>query len=129
MIVKRMKYPFFSFSRRELVKLKLWMKKQGYWFKTLSRIDRVLIDLAIEVTDGVRSSRLADALQSIAKKIEDKLENRVSFATDRIGIPLARRLGMLAQKWGNNLALEWTTDPLFARFLAILHINCVGGQV
>jgi hypothetical protein len=118
-----MKYHFFSFSRRELVGFRLKMKKCGFWFKALSRIDRVLIDLAIEVTDGVHSFRLVEALRSVARKVEDRFESGISYATNAIGFPLARRLSVFAQKWGNSLAREWTNDPLFARFLAILHIN------
>jgi hypothetical protein len=99
------------------------MKKCGFWFKALSRIDRVLIDLAIEVTDGVHSFRLVEALRSVARKVEDRFESRISYATNAIGFPLARRLSVFAQKWGNSLAREWMSDPLFARFLAILHMN------
>ena len=119
------KHHLFSFSRRELVEFRLRMKKRGFWFRALSRIDRALIDLAIEVTDGVRSFRLVEALRSVAGKVEDMFESGISYVTNAIGVPLARRLSVFAQKWGNSLAREWINDPWFARFLAILHVNSV----
>jgi len=116
----------YVFSRHELVGFKMRAKRRGFWFKALSRLDRALIDLAIEVTDGVRSFRLVKGLQSIIRKAEDTLKSRISRAITTIGIPLAHKLSMLAQKWGNLIARRWISDPSFARFLAIVHVNSLG---
>jgi len=121
-----MRDSFLAFGRDELVSLRHKAKRQGLWFRKLGRIDRVLVDLAIMVTDGVRSSRLANALRSVVSKIEDTLGSRVSQITNSVGFPLARKLGALAQNWGNKLAREWMADPSYARFLAIVHINSHG---
>ena len=121
-----MKDSFLAFGRDELVSLRHRAKRRGLWFRKLGRIDRVLVDLAIMVTDGVRSSRLADALRSVVIKIEDTMGSRISQITNNVGFPLARKLGALAQSWGNKLAREWVSDPSYARFLAIVHINSYG---
>ena len=118
-----MKDSFLAIGRDELVSLRHKAKRQGLWFKKLGRIDRVLVDLAIMVTDGVRSSRLATALRSVVSKIEDTFGSRVSQITNSVGFPLARKLGALAQSWGNKSARGWSTSASFARFLAVLHIS------
>jgi len=114
---------FLMLRRERLLKLKLKAIRRRVWFRALSRIDRVLVDLTIRVVDVVHSSRLAEALFSVVKKLEDGLEGRVSRATKEVGFSLARKLSLLAQKWGNNLARNWMSDMSFAKFLAIMYIN------
>jgi hypothetical protein len=77
----------------------------------------------MKVADEVRSPKLAEALSVVVNKIEDALESRISKAVHNIGLPLARRFGLLAQKWGNPRAEKWISDISFARFLAIMHLN------
>jgi hypothetical protein len=107
----------------KLAWLKLRARRRGVWFTVLRRIDRVLIDVTIEVTGRVRSSKLAEQLLSVITRVEDALENRVCQALRKIGFPIARRLSLLAQKWGNRLAERWALDLSFARFLAIMQID------
>jgi len=114
---------FLMLRRERLLKLKLKAIRCRVWFRALSRIDRVLVDLTIRVVDVVHSSRLAEALFSVVKKLEDGLAGRVSRAIKEVGFPLARKLSLLAQKWGNDLARNWMSDMSFAKFLAIMHIN------
>jgi hypothetical protein len=115
--------PRFIFGRSNLLSLKLKARRSGVWFKVLSRLDRELVNLTIEVADEVRSLRLAEALSTIARKVEDSLKTRISKTLCEIGFPLARRLGSLAKKWGNAFAQGWMSDLSFAKFLAIMHIN------
>ncbi|MGQ9507360.1 MAG: hypothetical protein ACUVTB_05825 [Candidatus Bathycorpusculaceae bacterium] len=98
-------------------------KRSGVWFKTLSRLDRALIDLTIKIADRVRSQRLTMALMEVLKKIGEALENRVSQAIYKVGLPLARKIGLIAKKFGNPSAESWMTDLSFAKFLAITYIN------
>jgi hypothetical protein len=114
---------FLMLRRERLLKLKLKAIRRRVWFRALSRIDRVLVDLTIRVVDVVRSSRLSEALFSVVKKLEDGLEGRVSRAMKEVGFSLARKLSLLAQKWGNVLARNWMFDMSFVKFLAIMHIN------
>lgn len=110
-------------GKKELVELRLRARRSGLWFRALSRIDRALVDLTIEVVDEVRSFRLAEALSSVMRKMRGTLESRVSRLTNEIGFSLARRLSVVAQNWGNKLARSWVSDVFFARFLAIMHLN------
>ncbi|MGC9346152.1 MAG: hypothetical protein ACP5ER_05130 [Candidatus Bathyarchaeales archaeon] len=116
----------FMLGKEKLRRLKLKAVRRGVWFRVLSRVDRALVDLTMKVVDGVRSFRLAKALFSVVEKLEDALESRVSHALKEVGFPLARRLGLFAQKWGNSFARSWMSDVSFAKFLAIMHINNPG---
>jgi hypothetical protein len=113
----------FMFGRSNLLWLKLKARRSGIWFKVLTRLDRVLLDLTIKVADEVRSLRLIKELLVVARKVEDALESRFSQAIYETGFPLARKLGLLAKKWGNPFAESWVSDISFARFLAITQLN------
>jgi hypothetical protein len=113
----------FTFRRNDLLWLKMKAIRSGIWLKVLSRLDRELLDLTIKVAHEVRSLRLVKELLAVAKKVEDALENRISQAIHEIGFPLARKLGLLAKKWGNPFAESWIWDKSFARFLAITQLN------
>jgi len=66
---------------------------------------------------------LIKELLAVARKVEDALESRFSKAIYETGFPLARKLGLLAKKWGNPFAESWGSDISFARFLAIMQLN------
>jgi hypothetical protein len=119
----RKRFSFFVLEKGELVKLKLRAVRGGLWFRALRRIDRVLVDLTIKVADAVRSFALAEALFSVMERLGDALENRVLQAVKEVGFPLALKLSLLAQEWGNDSASSWASDVSFARFLAVMHIN------
>jgi hypothetical protein len=111
------------FEKKDLVQLKLRAMRRGVWFRALSRIDRVLLELTVRVVPRVRSFKLAKMLSRIVERLEDALEGRVCHVFRRIGFQLARRISSLAQKWGNRSAQVWAYDMSFARFLAIMRLN------
>lgn len=113
----------FTLGKQKLRKLKLQAIRGGVWFRGLSRVDRALVNLTIKVVDRVRSFTLTKALFFIIKKLEDAFEGRVSYVLKTVGFPLARKLSLFAQRWGDNLAQNWMHDVSFAKFLAIMHIN------
>jgi hypothetical protein len=114
----------FSFlDKTQLIKLKLKAMRAGVWFRVLRRIDRVLFDLTINVARCIRSSLLANCILSIIRKLEALLESKLARAIRDIGFPLACKLSLLAQKWGNEGAQEWTKDAGFAQYLAIMKLN------
>jgi hypothetical protein len=116
----------FTLRKEKLLKLKLKAIRCGVWFRALSRIDRVLVDLTIKVADRVRSFTLAKILFSVVRKLEDAFEGRVFRVLRDVGLPLARKLSLFAQNWGNSFAKNWASDTSFARFLAIMHLNNPG---
>jgi hypothetical protein len=114
----------FSFlNKRQLVKLRLKAIRAGVWFRALPRIDRVLVDLTIKVASKVRSITLAKNLLAVTKKLEGFLESRLSRAFREVGLPRAKKLSLVAQKWGNTSAESWSSDVSFINFLAAMHIN------
>ena len=115
----------FSFlDKTQMIKLKLKAIRSGVWFKALPRIDRVLFDLTIKIVRcSVRSTSLAKSILSITGKLKALLESKLTRAIRDIGFPLACKLSLLAQKWGNQGAQEWAKDIGFAQYLAIMKLN------
>jgi hypothetical protein len=110
-------------EKAQLMKLKLKAIRAGVWFKALPRIDRVLVDLTIKVAGAVRSFTLAQNLLAVIRKLESIMESRFVRAVKEIGFPIARNLGLIAQKWGNATAKNWESDKGFARYLAAMSFN------
>ena len=124
MLEKVPQYNASSFiSKAQLVKLRLKAMRAGVWFRALPRIDRVLVDLTIRVAGNVRSVTLAKCILAVTRKLEGFLESSLLRAFREVGFPLAQKLSLVAQKWGNNSAENWASDSSFAFFLAVLHIN------
>jgi hypothetical protein len=111
------------YNREQLLKLKLKAMRAGVWFRNLPRIDRVLIDLTIKVTISIRSITLANNIRAIIKKLESLLESSLTRALKGIGLQIAQKISLIAQKWGNALARNWSSDLSFVKFLSVMHIN------
>jgi hypothetical protein len=110
-------------GKTQLVKLKLKAMRSGVWFKALPRIDRVLLDLTIKVAGTVRSFTLAKNILTVVRKLESVMESKFVRAVKEIGFPSAKRLGRIAQEWGNLNAREWAVDLSFAKYLAAMSFN------
>jgi hypothetical protein len=105
------------------MKLKCKAIRAGVWFRALPRIDRVLVDLTIKVTENIHSGILAKSIFAVMGKLEVLMESSVLKSLRLVGLPLAEKLGSIAQKFGNTSAKSWANDSSFAFFLAILHTN------
>ena len=110
-------------DRVQLEKLKLKAMRAGVWFRALTRIDRVLMDLTMRVAQSVRSPSLARCILSVMKKLEHVLEGKLACVVREFGFPLASKLSLLAQKWGNSDAVAWVGDVDFARYLAVMKLD------
>jgi len=110
-------------KKAQLLKLKVKAMRSGVWFRALTRIDRVLVDLTIKVAGTVRSFILAKNILTIVRKLESVMESRFLRAVKEIGFPIACRLGFTAQRWGNIAAKGWGSDEGFARYLAAMSLN------
>ena len=110
-------------EKSQLMKLKLKAMRAGVWFKALPRIDRVLLDLTIRVAGSVRSFTLAQKVLTVIRKLESVMESRFLRAVRENGFPIARKLGLIAQRWGNTTAKNWESDEGFARYLAAKSLN------
>jgi hypothetical protein len=110
-------------NRTQLIKLKFKAMRAGVWFRFLPRIDRVLVDLTIKVTENIRSVNLAKSIFAVLGKLEELMESGISKSLRSVGRPLAEKLSLTAQGWGNTSAKGWATDRAFAYFLAVMHMN------
>jgi hypothetical protein len=115
--------PSNTLNRIQLVKLRKKAMRSGVWFRALPRLDRVLVDLTIKVTEYIHSSQLAKRIFVVVSKLEGMLESKVFKSMRLIGRPLAEKISSVAQKLGNFSAKEWASDLSFALFLAVLHTN------
>ena len=109
-------------DRKQLVSLKTRALRSGVWFKALQRIDRVLFDLTIRVVDVIHSARLARSIDVLARKLEGVMSSSFSSSMRRMGLPLAQKLSLTAQKLGNLSSISWALDSSFAFFLAVMHM-------
>jgi hypothetical protein len=109
--------------RRDLFKVKLRALRSGIWFKALKGIDRALVDLTLRIDREVHSATLLDKLMSVVLKLEAAFEGRVLCALHEVGFSCAKKMSLIAQKWGNRSARGWEHDVIFARFLAVMYIN------
>ena len=114
---------FCFIGRAQLAKLKAQALRRGVWFKTLRRIDRVLLDLTIKVADAVRSAKLASSMVELVRKLESAMESRVCRAVREVGFGLARSLSLVAVRLGYAAAAWWVFDRGFAVYLAVMHLN------
>jgi len=110
-------------NKTQLIKLRLKAMRAGVWFRALPRIDRALVDLTIKVASNIRSVTLAKNILAVTRKLEGFLESSLLRAFREVGLPLAQKLSLVAQKWGNTSAESWPSDVSFIKFLAVMHIN------
>jgi hypothetical protein len=110
-------------NRTQLIKLRVKAIRAGVWFRALPRIDRVLVDLTIRVTENIRSTHLAKSIFAVVGKLEGLLESTMLKSLRMVGRPLAEKISLTAQKLGYTTAKTWATDDSFAFFLAVMHTN------
>ena len=107
----------------QLRKIKIKAKRAGVWFKALQQIDRVLIDLTINVTATICSQLLISRILSVVRKLECAIQCTFMKTVRDIGYRIAYRLVLLAESWGNINAKTWISDGSFATYLTVMKIN------
>jgi len=112
-----------GFGMDKLAKIRLVAVRRGVWFRVLSRLERGVIDLTLRVTRRIRSRILARVVYSIVKKLLEALESKVKQQMRQIGVPLAEKISLIAQKWGNKNAYGWAGDVGFIQYLTIMNMN------
>jgi hypothetical protein len=110
-------------NKKGITELKKKAMRKGVWFKALTRIDRVLVELTLKVSICIRSHKLAKSILAVEKKLHEALENKLNLITQKIGYPAATMLSLLAAKWGHKSAWKWVNDAPFARYLAVMKLN------
>ena len=110
-----------------LARLRDEAKRRRVWFRVLSVLDRRLMDLAIRVVDRPRSMMLIMALAKVVVKIKRALMSPIMRLMELVGRPLAKKISMIALRWGNRSAAEWAEDRDFIRYLTIIDMNSIPG--
>jgi len=110
-------------TKNGLAKLRQKAVRAGVWYRSLPRIDRVLVDLTIRVAECIRSSQLARSIGAVVGKLEEVLESKISKLTRTIGWSLAEKVSALAQSWGYTKAETWVSSRQFAVYLAVMEAN------
>jgi len=110
-------------EKNELAKLKTRAMRRGVWFRVLTVGERAQMELTMKIVKRIRSFFLARVVTSIVEKLLDAMESKVSRLTREIGPALAQKLIGIAQKWGNESAVNWTADPVFTRYLTVMYMN------
>lgn len=105
---------FVFLNKTQLIKLRLKAMRAGVWFRILP-------------TSNIRNITLAKNILAIIRKLEGLLKSGLLRALREVGLPLAQKLSLFAQKWGNSSAKSWAFDPTFANFLTVMHLNGLKG--
>ncbi len=108
-----------AFSSGKLVEFKKAALRRGTWFRTLSRIERGIIDLTVKYVDNIRSAKLAKVVTAIVQKLQTAFESATDRLVRTIGLPLARKISDIAVRLGNLSAASWAEDLAFARYLTL----------
>jgi len=72
---------------------------------------------------GILYHPMKEAAEPLARKLEGFLESSLLRAFREVGLRLAQKLSLVAQKWGNKFAKSWAFDISFGKFLAVMYIN------
>jgi hypothetical protein len=104
-------------SFKTITEAKKLALRNGVWFKTLSRVERGIIDLTVRYVECIKSVVLAKVVTAIMEKLQFAMESVVDRLVRTVGLPLARKISDIAVSWGNRLASMWANDFAFARFL------------
>ncbi|MGD0644414.1 MAG: hypothetical protein ABSA75_05865 [Candidatus Bathyarchaeia archaeon] len=112
-----------SLSVGLLARAKQFALRRGVWFRTLSRVERGILDLTVQCVDCIKSGKLAKLLTAIVDKLQSAMESIVDRLVRTIGVPLAEKISCLAAGWGNVFAKSWASDLSFAVFLAVMQRN------
>ena len=93
------------------------------WFRVLSSTERAILSLAPRCVDVVRSPRLIDIVAKILVKVAEALRTPLERFRSQVAKPLAEKISLVAQKWGNVSAKLWALDKGFIQYLAVCRFN------
>ena len=108
-------------TRQVLIRFKTRALRRRVWYRTLSRIERGLVDLTIQWVDNIQSKPMTRVVWIILEKLLKALEVRLVQILSR-GQVLASKISDLATKWGNSSASMWKFER---RFLLALGLGIV----
>ena len=115
------------FDSSYLARLRKEAWRRRVWFKSLSKVERGIIDLALKCIDKPKSPVLIDMLAKIVVKVKKALMSPIFRLVERIGRPLAKKISQIAKGWGNKAAESWAKDGKFMKYLTVIEMNSIPG--
>jgi len=112
-----------EFDADYLLKVRRKALRSKLWFKILNSAERAILTLAPKCVDKIKSPKLTLAVAKIIVKIKQALRSPLNLFRSQVARPIAEKISLIAQKWGNKSAREWAEDPKFITYLAIIKLN------
>jgi hypothetical protein len=109
-----------SISVGRMVDAKKTALRRGVWFRSLSRVERGIIDLTVQYVESIKSAKLANVVTAIIEKLQLAIESMADRLMRTIGLTLARKISDIAVSWGNRSASNWAEDRAFAKYLVLI---------
>lgn len=110
----------------KLLQIKKVALRRGIWYRTLSRLERGVIDLTVKFVDNIKSAKLAKVVSAIVDKLKLATESVLAKTIKSYGHSQTQKISSIAQRWGNPFAYLWAEDVDFARYLSVLYMNGAG---
>ena len=123
----RFKVGKIRFDSTYLTKIRREAMRKHIWYKTLSTLERSILDLASKYIKKPKSPILIDILAKIVVKIKKAAKTPILRLIEQIGRPLAKKISQIAKKWGNKNAESWASNKIFQKYLTIIEINNIPG--
>jgi len=112
-----------EFNADYLLRIRRKALRSKLWFKVLDSVERAILSLAPKCVDRIKSPKLTLAVARIIVKIKQALRSPLDLFRSQVARPIAEKLSLIAQKWGNKSAWKWAEDPSFIRYIAIIKFN------
>jgi hypothetical protein len=107
-------------TKQDLIKIKVKALRRGVWFKTLSKVERGIIDLTIRCVEKIKSCTLMKTVLAIFSKLLNTLEKDFIKRIESIGRVVAKKVCRIATQWGHYCAWLWEYDINFVKFLGVI---------
>ena len=114
------------YSRDFLLGLRRRAIRRRVWF-SLDSLDRGIFDLVTRVVDRVESSVLGAVLVKIVRKLRDAMRSEFARRMEEYGFGRAFKMARIAVDWGYAMAVDWSSDTGFVRYLTFLDLNSPAG--
>jgi len=110
-------------SGKELTRVRAMAIRRGTWYRTLNKTERPILSLTIRIVTRIKSNVLLQVLVSIIAKLQVEDKCGLTASSHSWGRPIAEKISMIAQAWGNASAVKWSADRAFIRFLEVIYLN------
>jgi hypothetical protein len=119
--------PVGLYTREFLVEIRRKALRRGVWFKALDRVERGILSLTAKIVDKVESVVLGVELVKILAKLRDALKNGFVRRMEEYGLGQALKMARIAVDWGYAIAVDWSSDIGFVRYLTVMDLNSPTG--